>query len=98
MVDQTIFWLGEEADDPHLIFEHLKKWKEYCEGFQTGWVKSRDPSFNESHLNPPLYQGKTRDAFIKLCRRPLFFRTWVIQEVSLAKYAIMIYGADTESF
>jgi hypothetical protein len=27
MVDQTIFWLGEEADDPHLILNNSKSGK-----------------------------------------------------------------------
>ncbi|KAH8598404.1 heterokaryon incompatibility protein-domain-containing protein [Bisporella sp. PMI_857] len=97
MANQTIFWVGEEGDDSHLVFEHLREWKEYCEDYKAGRVKSRDPMFNESHINPPSYKGKTRDAFLKLCQRPLFFRSWVIQEVSLAKSAIVMCGPDTES-
>jgi len=98
MADKVLIWLGEEAENSHLIFKHLNEWKKYCEDYRAGRVESRDPMFNESHLNPPQYQGRTRTAFHRLCKRPWFFRSWVIQEVSLAKNAIMMCGSDTETF
>jgi hypothetical protein len=98
MADRVLVWLGEEADDSHLVFDHLKEWQAKCVDYTVSDLESEIPVYHDSHRNPPPYGGKAMDAFVKLCQRPWFFRTWVITEVSVAKDATVICGADSESF
>jgi len=41
---------------------------------------------------------KTQESFLKLCKRPCFFRSWIILEISLAKHAMVVCGAYTQDF
>ncbi|KAM0347360.1 hypothetical protein ACHAPU_004880 [Fusarium lateritium] len=74
---QVIVWLGEAADDSHLVFEHLKD------------------SLDGSLEDPPVVTEPKRRAWNALVKRPWFFRTWVIQEISLARRAIIMCGKDS---
>ena len=94
---QVMIWVGEEADGSHLIFQHVKKWTTYCDDFAAGRTTWND-AVGEAHVNPPPYTGRTHDAFTKFCLRSWFFRTWVIQELSLSKEAIIMCGQDAETW
>ncbi|KAF5679428.1 heterokaryon incompatibility protein het-6 [Fusarium heterosporum] len=74
---QVIVWLGEAADDSHLVFEHLKD------------------SLDESLDDSPVVTESKRRAWNALVKRPWFFRTWVIQEISLARRAVIMCGKDS---
>ncbi|EWY92013.1 hypothetical protein FOYG_08919 [Fusarium oxysporum NRRL 32931] len=75
---QVVVWLGEAADDSHLVFQHLND-------------ESIPGSFHNNSTPP---QDK-RHAWSALVKRPWFFRTWVIQEIALAKRAVMMCGEDS---
>ncbi|KAF4431028.1 heterokaryon incompatibility het-6 [Fusarium acutatum] len=74
---QVVVWLGDAADDSHLVFQHLN-----------------DDSIPDSfHSGSPPPEDERR-AWGALVKRPWFFRTWVIQEIALAKRAVMMCGED----
>ncbi|KAM0191681.1 hypothetical protein ACHAPA_008297 [Fusarium lateritium] len=72
---QVVVWLGEAADDSHLVFEHLK-----------------DDTIEDSFPNYADPTEEKRHAWNSLVKRPWFFRTWVIQEIALARRAIVMCG------
>ncbi|PNP61047.1 hypothetical protein FNYG_14135 [Fusarium nygamai] len=75
---QVVVWLGDAADDSHLVFQHLN-----------------DDSIPDSfHDDSPPPEDK-RCAWNALVKRPWFFRTWVIQEIALAKTAVMMCGEES---
>ncbi|KAF4500396.1 heterokaryon incompatibility het-6 [Fusarium agapanthi] len=74
---QVVVWLGDAADDSHLVFQHLND--------------ETIPDSFHSGLPPP--EDKRR-AWSALVIRPWFFRTWVIQEIALAKRAVMMCGEE----
>ncbi|KIW57222.1 hypothetical protein, variant [Exophiala xenobiotica] len=92
---QVLIWVGDEGDGSHLIFEHIKGWKTYRDDYKAGRTRRNNP-WGEAHLNMPHYTGLAQQAFEKFCRRPYFFRTWVIQEVAVSKGAVVICGRDQE--
>ncbi|KAF5595330.1 heterokaryon incompatibility het-6 [Fusarium pseudocircinatum] len=74
---QVVVWLGDAADDSHLVFQHIN-----------------DEDIPDSfHGNSSPSQDKRR-AWSALIKRPWFFRTWVIQEIALAKRAVMMCGEE----
>ncbi|KAF5023719.1 hypothetical protein F66182_4223 [Fusarium sp. NRRL 66182] len=75
---QVIVWLGDAADDSHLVFEHLK-----------------DDTVQQSLLHPPPPEDAKRKAWNALIKRPWFYRTWVIQEITLARRAVVMCGEDS---
>lgn len=72
---QVLIWLGEEADDSHLVFEQMHI--------------AEDGSGS--------FEGQISKAYEKFCRRPWFYRTWVLQEIALSKRATVVCGRDTIS-
>lgn len=90
---RVVMWVGEEADDSHVIFEHINKWTTYRDDYNAGRTTENDP-WNEAHINMPTYIGDTRTALEAFCRRPYFSRTWVIQEVAVSKQVLVICGRD----
>ncbi|QGI65186.1 hypothetical protein CEK26_009137 [Fusarium fujikuroi] len=74
---QVVVWLGDAADDSHLVFQHIN-----------------DESIADSSHNGPAPPEVKRRAWNTLVRRPWFFRTWVIQEIALAKRAVMMCGDE----
>ncbi|KAG9502208.1 hypothetical protein J7337_005033 [Fusarium musae] len=74
---QVVVWLGDAADDSHVVFQHLN-----------------DDNIPDSfHEDSPPPEDKRR-AWCALVKRPWFFRTWVIQEIALAKGAVMMCGEE----
>lgn len=94
---RVLIWLGKTCEDSHLVFQHLAEFQKHQDDVLSGRARPTDP-FGESHINPPHYQGPTLAAFQRLCRRPWFFRTWVIQEKALSKEAIVCCGSDSASW
>ncbi|KAG5767928.1 hypothetical protein H9Q72_004355 [Fusarium xylarioides] len=74
---QVVVWLGDAADDSHLVFQHLND-------------ESIPDSFHDGSTPPE----DKRLAWNALVKRPWFFRTWVIQEIALAKRAVMMCGEE----
>ncbi|KLP01271.1 heterokaryon incompatibility protein het-6 [Fusarium fujikuroi] len=74
---QVVVWLGDAADDSHLVFQHIN-----------------DESIADSSHNGPAPPEVKRRAWNTLVKRPWFFRTWVIQEIALAKRAVMMCGDE----
>jgi ankyrin repeat protein len=74
---QVVVWLGDAADDSHLVFQHLND--------------ESNPDF--FHSGPPPPEDKRR-AWSEFVKRPWFFRTWVIQEIALAKRVLMMCGEE----
>lgn len=72
---RVVIWLGEEADDSQLVFQHLKN-------------RSRE-------TRDRFYKGRTLAAYRKLCERPWFRITWVIQEKVLSREAIICCGSGS---
>lgn len=85
--EQVVVWLGPEADESHLVFKHIERWRNIYQDYEANMSST-----------PPMYSGKTKDAFAKLCQRPWFFRSWVMQELCLARQAIVMCGPDIEDF
>ncbi|KIL95627.1 hypothetical protein FAVG1_00364 [Fusarium avenaceum] len=75
---QVVVWLGEAADDSHLVFEHLE-----------------DGTIKDSFPNYPVPAEEKRRAWNCLVKRPWFFRTWVIQEIALARRAVVMCGDNS---
>ncbi|KAG7414350.1 Heterokaryon incompatibility protein 6, OR allele [Fusarium oxysporum f. sp. rapae] len=75
---QVVVWLGDAADDSHLVFQHLN-----------------DESIPDSFHNDSTPPEDKRRAWSALVKRPWFFRTWVIQEIALAKRAVMMCGEES---
>ncbi|KAM0355594.1 hypothetical protein ACHAP4_007576 [Fusarium culmorum] len=75
---QVIVWLGDAADDSHLVFDHLN-----------------DDDIADSFPNYPDQPEEKRKAWNALVKRPWFFRTWVIQELALARRAVIMCGENT---
>ena len=90
---RVVMWVGESGDNSHLIFDHLRSWYQWCEDYKAGKVEN--DVYGEKHLNPPRYGGDVKAAFDVFTRRPYFFRTWVIQEISLSNNAIILCGPDS---
>jgi ankyrin repeat protein len=80
--NHVCIWLGEESEDSHLVFEHINKLS-----------SNRHPD-----RGLRLYEGRTGEAFDKLCARPWFFRTWVIQEFALSRQATVMCGRDAANW
>lgn len=80
--NRVSIWLGEASDNSHLVFEHIKR----------AAKEHLDVSWNN------LYEGRAAKAFDKLCERPWFFRTWVIQEITLSRQATIMCGRDAASW
>ncbi|PMD49667.1 uncharacterized protein K444DRAFT_670555 [Hyaloscypha bicolor E] len=85
---RVLVWLGKSGEDSHLVFQHHAQWRQE--------YKLRGSPVEES--NPPAYKGSTLTAFHRLCQRPWFFRTWVIQEKALSKAAIVCCGSDSAAW
>ncbi|WZH43018.1 heterokaryon incompatibility protein-domain-containing protein [Fusarium acuminatum] len=75
---QVVVWLGEAADDSHLVFEHLE-----------------DDTIEDAFPNYPVPTEEKHRAWNSLVKRPWFFRTWVIQEIALARRAIVMCGDNS---
>ncbi|TVY66819.1 Heterokaryon incompatibility protein 6, OR allele [Fusarium oxysporum f. sp. cubense] len=75
---QVVVWLGDAADDSHLVFQHLN-----------------DENIPDSFHNDSTPPEDKRRAWNALVKRPWFFRTWVIQEIALAKRAVMMCGDES---
>ncbi|KAH7163793.1 heterokaryon incompatibility protein-domain-containing protein [Fusarium sp. MPI-SDFR-AT-0072] len=75
---QVVVWLGDAADDSHLVFQHVN-----------------DESIPDSFHNDSTPPEDKRRAWSALVKRPWFFRTWVIQEIALAKRAVMMCGEES---
>ncbi|KAF9778519.1 hypothetical protein IL306_003971 [Fusarium sp. DS 682] len=80
---QVVVWLGDAADDSHLVFQHLID-EDIAEGEPDHYRVLLE------HHSAPL-EAKRR-AWNALVKRPWFFRTWVIQEIALAKRAVIMCG------
>lgn len=93
--ERTLVWVGEDEDDSHLIFEHIKNWTTYRDDYRAGKVK-KSGRHRDLHLNMPNYAGPVQKAFEKFCLRPYFYRTWVIQEIAISKQALVICGPHQE--
>ncbi|CVL00511.1 hypothetical protein FPRO06_06136 [Fusarium proliferatum] len=78
---QVVVWLGDEADDSHLVFQHIN-----------------DESIPDSFHNGSTPPEEKRRAWNALVKRPWFFRTWVIQEIALAKRAVMMCGDEATAW
>ncbi|KAL9109906.1 MAG: hypothetical protein Q9227_005429 [Pyrenula ochraceoflavens] len=94
---QLLAWVGNEKDNSHLIFKHIRDWKTYRDDYMAGRTTEND-AFGERHINMPSFQGSTEEAFQKFCHRPWFYRPWTIQELGLCKKAIIICGSDMEEW
>lgn len=93
--EQVVVWLGEAADESHLVFQHIKEWQ----------ASQEQPARRTSRLRPlampphmPWFEGATLEAYEKLCQRPWFTRLWVVQEIVLSRRAIVLCGQDEELF
>ncbi|KAI4150685.1 MAG: hypothetical protein L6R39_002200 [Caloplaca ligustica] len=81
---QLLVWLGEAADNSHLVFNHHNNCKS---------MPLLGLGLNDSNL--PRYAGETKEAFLKLCQRPWFFRVWSAPEIAWSKKnAILMCGQD----
>ncbi|KAM0544094.1 hypothetical protein ACHAPJ_011976 [Fusarium lateritium] len=75
---QVVVWLGDAADDSHLVFDYLN-----------------DDTTNGGFINRPDPPEPKHLAWMAIVKRPWFYRTWVIQEIALARRAIIMCGKDS---
>ncbi|KAK4495910.1 hypothetical protein PRZ48_013178 [Zasmidium cellare] len=95
--DSSIIWLGEEADNSQLVFEHVKEWTTYRDDYLAGRRTDND-AFGEAHINPPHYSGEASEALQHLAMRPWFFNARVIGELAFSQKAYLMSGEDIEDF
>ncbi|KAH8681077.1 hypothetical protein BX600DRAFT_543725 [Xylariales sp. PMI_506] len=78
-----LVWIGEAADDSHLLFKHHADFKKFQEDYNAGRIRVYDP-FGRLHLQPRHYAGATLAAYEKLSYRPVYFQFWSVQEMLYA--------------
>lgn len=86
---QVVIWLGQAGEDSHLFYQHLANIKD---------MESSCAFRSRMDWVPRQYEVPTLVAFQRLCQRPWFFRTWVIQEKGLSKKAIVCCGSDSATW
>ncbi|KAF2165733.1 hypothetical protein M409DRAFT_24021 [Zasmidium cellare ATCC 36951] len=95
--ESVLIWLGEAADNSHLVFEHVKKWTTYRDDYLAGRRTDND-AFGEAHINPPSYKGETWNALQHLAMRPWFFHAQVIKDLAFSRKAYLLCGDHIEDF
>lgn len=93
----TLIWLGEAADNSHLVFEHVKEWTTYRDDYLAGRRTDND-AFGEAHINPPGYGGDTMEALNRLALRPWFLDVRVVQDLAFSREAYLMCGDHIEDF
>lgn len=93
--DQVLIWLGEKADESHLLASfiprllHAKSLKDAARD-QRDLYELRKEDYDAYRL--PTKLDRRYLAFLRLLNRPWFRRVWIIQELALAKTALVQCG------
>ncbi|KAK4498285.1 hypothetical protein PRZ48_010943 [Zasmidium cellare] len=84
----VLAWIGEHADGSQSIFEWHESNKDEIE---------KDAMEQKEFTGSPMfsYTDKAQTAFEAVCRRPYWYRTWILQEVGLGVKATVLCGPDT---
>jgi hypothetical protein len=85
--DQVVIWLGEAIEHTGRAFEKLKEAAEYMRE-SSPEVTTKSPQWTKDEL----FGTEAWTVLIDLFRREWWTRIWVIQEVALAKQAIIACG------
>ncbi|MCJ1432890.1 hypothetical protein MMC27_002248 [Xylographa pallens] len=98
LAQRVVVWLGEQSNDSKLGLETLQYLANQIElGADNSWGDAPGAEhpkwYSSSHRLP--YNEGTWSAITKLFARDWFTRVWVLQEVQLAKHAIVQVGEDT---
>ena len=98
LAHRVVVWLGEQSDDSKHALETLQHFANQIElGVDNSWGDAPGAEhpkwYSSSHPLP--YNERTWSAITKLFARDWFTRVWVLQEVHLAKNAIVQVGEDT---
>lgn len=103
----VLIWLGEEAEDSKVYFQYLEDLRKcyssaradyYSEpevmrgNKRRRWDPMRPKPTHRPLPERPAFDARVESAFRRLCRRPWFLRTWVIQELALSKNALVCCG------
>lgn len=91
---QVVIWLGQAGEDSHLVYQHIASNKQQRQDMKSSHAFRSHVDWAPRHY----YEGPTFVAFQRLCRRPWFFRTWVIQEKALSKEAVVYCGSDSATW
>lgn len=82
-------WLGEEDDRSKKLCEYAKKMGRGEDSPKNTW---------KSTLSRIMTQRQLEDAIQSLLQRPWFQRVWVIPEVALARFSVVICGSSRISW
>jgi hypothetical protein len=85
--DQVVIWLGEAIEHTGRAFEKLNKAAEYMREPDPD-VTAKPPQW----IKDELFGTETWTALMDISRREWWTRIWVIQEVALAKQAVIACG------
>ncbi|KAI9933594.1 hypothetical protein MW887_008067 [Aspergillus wentii] len=84
---RVVVWLGEHAENSQYIVKNRER-----------HIEEDDWNTETPNNNVVLSSRAHWEAFRKLTERPWFFRTWIIQEVCLAKDRLVVCGPDSTRF
>jgi Heterokaryon incompatibility protein (HET) len=93
---RTLIWLGKESDDSDAAMQLVKDLVHASQKAAKSGIH-RNVWYHTIDNIPPLYSSVWR-AFSTLLKRPWFYRTWIIQEVSVSKDAHVLCGDDSVSW
>ncbi|KAH7138761.1 heterokaryon incompatibility protein-domain-containing protein [Dendryphion nanum] len=100
---RTVIWLGEASDDIKGAFSTLEK--AYPRvllhlpiSLVFAVVPMLQPFVPRLIAEPHLPKSADWNAVNRLLERPWFQRTWIVQEVILSKYAVVVCGGETINF
>ncbi|KAK1759083.1 heterokaryon incompatibility protein-domain-containing protein [Echria macrotheca] len=104
--NQTIVWLGPEADGSEIALGIIPDLLAVRDKFGGGWGNSEAPiEINTRYLEAPeeidsapgvrqlIQNTQARTAFLALLGRPWFTRVWIIQEVVVSHHATVVCGS-----
>jgi hypothetical protein len=97
---RTVVWLGEASANSDLAISTAAKLAEDAVFFaEDSKLKPKvDCKLRAGNYNPAALPQPAREAVEKLAQRPWFSRVWIVQEVVVAKEAIMVCGTSEISW
>ncbi|KAK5132720.1 hypothetical protein LTR08_008686 [Meristemomyces frigidus] len=88
---EVVVWLGEEDDRSEKVCEYAKKMHRGDDSPKSTWT-------HKSTMKRIMSQSQLQNAIQSLLQRPWFQRVWVIPEVALAHFTVVVCGKSVISW
>ena len=85
---EVIIWLGQDADDSGLAMRSIRSWSRLLRD------TDGSPGLPLSKLGPHMFHLRTWRATARLFERSWWRRVWVVQEVVVSRFAVVICGQE----